>query len=194
MPDTNLYFYTTLALVLVLVGASFLLHAPRAAFLFAVLAVLATGMWARAGGCTCCCTVRCTWWPRSSPVGAWPTKRHAGLDAGGPMAAARWCAGLRVAGQHRLRRLAAARPAPEGGTVASGLRLGIIIACTWSVAGCLVGGWQPLLAGLDDRTVEPGALATVRTGVLALGTLLVAWIGRHAKFREWGWLLYRCWS
>jgi hypothetical protein len=33
-------------------------------------------------------------------------------------------------------------------------------------------------------------LATVRTGVLALATLLLAWIGRHDRYREWGWLVY----
>ena len=40
--------------------------------------------------------------------------------------------------------------------------------------------------------VNLGALATVRTGVLAAAVLLVAWIGRRARFREWGWL--SCWS
>jgi hypothetical protein len=187
----NLYFYTTLALVLVLVGASFLIHAPGPAFLFAVLAVLATGLWARGGQLhmllhgavyLVAAVVACgglayeagtlAW----TPAGPWQQPDAALVFV---LLASITCAGL-----------AAARPAPEGGTVASGLRLGIVIACTWSVAGCLVGWLAPLLAGLDDRTVEPGALATVRTGVLAVGTLLVAWIGRHARFREWGWLLY----
>jgi hypothetical protein len=38
--------------------------------------------------------------------------------------------------------------------------------------------------------VDLGGLATVRTGVLAVATLLVARIGRQAGFREWGWLVY----
>jgi hypothetical protein len=38
--------------------------------------------------------------------------------------------------------------------------------------------------------VNLGALATVRTGVLAAAVLLVAWTGRRARFREWAWLIY----
>lgn len=190
-PGYNLYFYTTLALVLVLVGAAFLLPAPKPAFLFAVLAVLSTGMWARAG------RLHMLLHGAVYLVAAVVAGGGLGYEAGalavtptGP-----WqqpdgalvfvlLAGVACAG------LAAMRPAPEGGAIASGLRFAIVVACSWSVAGCLVGWLAPLLAGLDDRTVDPGALATVRTGVLALGTLLVAWISRHAKFREWGWLLY----
>jgi len=187
----NLYFYTTLALVLVLVGASFLLDAPKPAFLFAFLAVLAAGMWARGGRLHMLLHGAVYLVAAVVAGGGLPYEADAlALTPAGPwqepgaalvfvLLASVACAGL-----------AAARPAPEGGTVASGLRLGIVIACTWSVAGCLVGWLAPMLAGLDDRTVEPGALATVRTGVLAVGTLLVAWIGRHARYREWGWLLY----
>ena len=27
-------------------------------------------------------------------------------------------------------------------------------------------------------------------GVLAFGTLAIAWVGRHRRFREWGWIVY----
>ena len=30
----------------------------------------------------------------------------------------------------------------------------------------------------------------MRTAVLSLATLMVAWMGRQARFREWGWLVY----
>ena len=35
-----------------------------------------------------------------------------------------------------------------------------------------------------------GALATLRTGVLAVAALLVAWASRQPRFREWTWLVY----
>lgn len=54
----------------------------------------------------------------------------------------------------------------------------------------MIGYLAPVAGGLADRSVDLGVLATVRTGVLAVATLLIAWIGRHARFREWGWLVY----
>jgi hypothetical protein len=54
----------------------------------------------------------------------------------------------------------------------------------------VIGYFAPVAGGLADHSVDPGVLATVRTGVLAMATLVVAWIGRHARFREWGWLVY----
>ena len=41
-----------------------------------------------------------------------------------------------------------------------------------------------------DGSIDTGLLATIRTGVLAIAALVVAWIGRHAGFREWSWLVY----
>jgi hypothetical protein len=38
--------------------------------------------------------------------------------------------------------------------------------------------------------VDLGALATVRTCVLAIAVLLIAWGARHGRFREWAWLVY----
>ena len=38
--------------------------------------------------------------------------------------------------------------------------------------------------------MDPGVLATVRTCGLAVAALLIAWIGRRDRFREWGWLVY----
>jgi hypothetical protein len=37
---------------------------------------------------------------------------------------------------------------------------------------------------------DAGVLATIRTIVLSISALVLAWMGRHRKFEEWGWLLY----
>ena len=54
----------------------------------------------------------------------------------------------------------------------------------------VIGALAPAVAGLADRSVDLGALATWRTGVLAVLALVTAWAGRKARFREWLWLVY----
>ena len=48
----------------------------------------------------------------------------------------------------------------------------------------------PVAAGSADGSVDLGVLATVRAGVLAAATLLVAWGARRDRLREWVWLVY----
>jgi hypothetical protein len=57
-------------------------------------------------------------------------------------------------------------------------------------SGCVAGYLGSLTATSTDGTVNLGILATVRTGVLAVATLLVAAVARRDRFREWGWLVY----
>ena len=189
--ERNAYFYTSVALVLVLAGLTLVLRGPWLGAVFAVLGVLAVGSWSRFGrlymllhGAAYVVAASIVsgalsygaWALAASPVGAWV------LPGAGVLVVL--VAGAASAG------LAAARPQPEGGTIASGLRLLIIVNCTWVAAGWITGSIAPLAAGLADRSVDLGALATVRTGVLAVATLVIAWIGRHARFREWLWLVY----
>jgi hypothetical protein len=54
----------------------------------------------------------------------------------------------------------------------------------------VIGFLGPVAAGRPDRHLDPGAFATVSTGVLAVGVLIVAWLGRNPRFREWTWLVY----
>ena len=66
----------------------------------------------------------------------------------------------------------------------------IILVFVGTAGGCLVGYLAPAVGGLADGSVDPGVLATVRTGVLSVATLLLGWLGRNPRFREWGWLVY----
>jgi len=85
---------------------------------------------------------------------------------------------------------AAARRNPTGDQVASALRLIVILVFFGAVSACVTGYVAPLVGGLADGSVARGVLATVTTVVLATATLLIAWIGRQARFREWSWLVY----
>jgi hypothetical protein len=81
-------------------------------------------------------------------------------------------------------------PRGQGDELAIGTRFLIVIVFVWIAAGSLTGYIAPVAGGLADRSMDPGMLATVRTGVLSLATLAIAWLGGHARLREWGWLVY----
>ena len=187
----NVYFYTTLALVLVLAGFTLVLGEQWLGVVFALLAVLAAGLWSRSGrlflllhgaayivaaGIVSGTLRYGTWTLAAGAAGPWALPGAVMLVVLVAGALSAW--------------LAAAQQQTDGGEFASGLRFVIILVSVWAAAGCVIGYIAPIAGGLADRSVDPGVLATVRTGVLAVATLLIAWIGRHARFREWGWLVY----
>lgn len=186
----NVYFYTSLALVLVLVGSTLLLPATALDLSFAVLAVVACVLWGRIGrlflllhgaaylvaaGFASGTLGYAVWAFASGQTGVW---RHPGLAA--PVVAA---AGLLAAW------LAAGEGRGEAHPHARWLRFVIILVAVSAVGGVAVGLLAPVVAGAASGTVDPGVLATLRTVVLALAALAVAWIGRHDGFREWAWLV-----
>jgi hypothetical protein len=69
-------------------------------------------------------------------------------------------------------------------------RLIIVILLVGGLGGVGISLTGKALAGLPQGGLDPGILATVRTVLLALSALLLAWLGKHAHFREWGWLVY----
>jgi len=67
----------------------------------------------------------------------------------------------------------------------------VLDAClAFSSAGVLIGWLAPAVAGAMSPEAGPGAVAAVRTGVLVAGVILLAWGGRSAAWREAGWLAY----
>ena len=187
----NVYFYTTLALVLVLAGFTLVLDGQWLGLVFAALAVLASALWSRIGrlfmllhaaaylvaaGLVSDTWSYCTGTLATFGVGPWALP--------GAVVLVVLVAGGVSAG------LAAVHPRADGSALASGPRFVIILVFVWAAGGCVIGYLAPAAGGLADRSVDLGVLATVRTCVLAVATLLIAWIGRHARFREWGWLVY----
>jgi len=187
----NVYFYTSLALVLAIVGLSLVLDGRSLGLACAALAVVAAGLWSRVGrlfmllhGAAYLVTAGIvtdtlsygTWALIAGSVGPWapPGVMMPVVLVAGALSAA----------------LAATEPAADDSALASGPRFVIILVLVWTAGGFVIGYLAPAFGGMADRAVDIGVLATVRTGVLAISTLLVAWIGRHLRFREWGWLVY----
>jgi hypothetical protein len=187
----NVYYYTTLALVHVLAGFALVLGEPWLGTVFALLAVLAAGLWSRVGrsfmlvhcavyllaaGMVSGTLSYCARTLAAAETGRWTSPGVVMLVVLAAGALSVW--------------FASARRNEAGEEVASGLRLVISLLFVAAVSACVVGYAAPLAGGLADGSVDKGVLATVSTGVLALGTLLIAWVSRNARLREWAWLVY----
>ncbi len=187
----NVYYYTTLALVHVIAGFILVLGEPWLGIVLAVLSVIAAALWARLGrsfmlvhaaayllaaGIASGALLYCLTVLASAKLGPWSLPGVAVLAVSAAGAAAAW--------------LAASRRSATGEEILSGLRLVIILVFFAAVTATVVGYAGPLVGRMSDGTVNPGVLATVTTVVLSVATLLTAWGGRQARFREWSWLVY----
>lgn len=191
-PGWNTYFYTTMAIALVLAGLILVPGGPWAGAACAVLAVLAAGSWLRFGRLFL--LLHCAVYLVAAALVSGSLSYSAQvLAVAAPPAP--WnppdpvALILLVAGAASVV-IVARRSEPEFDPVTSGLRLVVIVMFVLAAGGCVVGYLAPLFGARADRTVDPGVLATVRTGVLAMAALLIAWIGRSARYREWAWLVY----
>ncbi|MCX6551245.1 MAG: hypothetical protein NTY02_09625, partial [Acidobacteria bacterium] len=187
----NVYFYTTLALVLVLVGLTVLLPEIGLVAALAALAVVSCAAWSRVGrlflllhGAAYILAAALV----SDTIGYVTHALGSGVTAGwtrpsvpmlivlGASAACAW--------------LAAVQPEEAASPRARFPRFAVVLVFVIAAGGSVIGALAPTLGRLPDGTLDLGILATVRTGVLALATLAVAWMGSHARFREWGWHVY----
>jgi len=187
----NVYYYTTLALVHVLAGFALMLGEPWLGVVFAALAVLAAGLWSRFGRSFM--LVHCAAYLVAAGIVSGTLGyclRTLVAPAAGPWTGPSGVmlvvlvAGALAAG------FAAARRNPTGEQVASALRLVVILVFFAAVSACVTGYVAPLVGGLADGSVARGVLATVTTVVLSVAALVIAWIGRQPRFREWSWLVY----
>ena len=152
----NLYFYTTLALVLVLAGSVFLLRAPWPGLVFALLAVLATGLWAR-GRRPYMLLHGAAYAAAAAAVSGALVYGTAALaaDPAGPWARPGAVLLILLVASVLSTVLAAARPAPEGGVPASAARLVLVLVCAWLAAGCVTGWLAPALADSPTSRSTP---------------------------------------
>ncbi len=186
----NVYFYTSLALVYVIAGLALVLTDPWLGTILAALAVLAAVLWSRLGrsfmllhaavyllaGAIASGVLLYSVRALTIPSGPWTLPGFAMAAVMIAGAAAAW--------------FAATRRNADADEIASGMRLIIVLVFFAAAAACTIGWLAPLAAGRSDRTLDAGAFATLGTGVLALSTLLIAWMGRQPRFREWAWLVY----
>jgi hypothetical protein len=187
----NVYYYTTLALVHVLAGFALILGEPWLGVVFAALAALAAGLWSRFGRSFM--LVHCAAYLLAAAIVSGTLGyclRTLAASTDGPWATPTGVMLVVLAAGALAVGFAAARRKPTGDEVASGLRLVVILVFFAAASACVTGFVAPAVGGLPDGSVATGVLATVTTVVLSAATLLVAWIGRQPRFREWSWLVY----
>lgn len=187
----NFYFYGTVALVFVLSGAALLLSGAALSLgwaalavvfgalararlrftlavhsaVYAVAAVIHAGLLEHAG-----ITLL------SSPASVWPgaTPAAVAVVAAGGLAA--W-----LTSRPTTTPLGPRQRVP---------RCALVTVLAIAAAGLLAGWAVPLLAGAPGPRASAGVAATVRTGVLVGGVLLLTLLGRREDWREAGWLAY----
>jgi hypothetical protein len=84
----------------------------------------------------------------------------------------------------------AAEPGFAPGLAARVPRLLLLLAVALGGAGLAIHWLAPLLPRDPAGGADPGAVATLRTAVLATGAMALAWIGRRQAWLEAGWLAY----
>ena len=186
----NVYYYTTIALVHVIAGLVLVLAQPMLGLVLALLAVAAGACWSRFGRsfmllhaavylvATCITTGTLAY---SLQTLAMPGGEPWILPQAGTLMAFAAC--LLVAWWTSARH-------GSGLEIASALRLVIIVMLLAASSAFVIGFLGPVVAGRGDRSLDPGAFATLSTGVLALAALAVAWLSRQPRLREWAWLVY----
>ena len=187
----NVYYYTTLALVHVIAGSALVLATSWTGTVFAILGVVAAGLWARFGrsfmlvhsaayllaaGIVAGTVIYCMRLLAAPPTGPWVAPGTVMLVVMLTAALASWWVSARRSTSHD--------------EILGALRLVVILVFLSAAAACVIGYLAPAVGARPDRSVDIGVLATVSTGVLAVATLVIAWLGRMERFRELSWLVY----
>jgi hypothetical protein len=187
----NFYYYTTLGLTLVLAGFALTGGGASIGAVFAVLAALAAFLWARFGRLYMLLHAAAYLVAAGIVSGAFAygVRTIVAADEGAWLLPDAVLV-LMLVSSALSAAFASKRPTSEDGEFSVGLRFIVILVCAWTVGGVLIGYVAPVAGRMADGSVDPGVLATARTAVLSLSTILIAWMGRHARLREWGWLVY----
>jgi hypothetical protein len=187
----NFYFYTSLALVFALAGPALLFRGPALGVLWAALAVLAGWAARRFGRGTLAVHSVVYVLAAAIPSGL-ASASLAGLfatsdAAWAPARLSAWAV-LAAIGLCWLLTTPLHGRAPGVGPDVSRWVLACLVAA--SAAGVAVVVARALLPGGWGAPLVAAMVATVRTGVLAVAAIVVAWLGRRAMTHEFGALLY----
>jgi hypothetical protein len=186
----NAYFYTSVAIVFVLAGSSLLWSANVRVPAWAALAVVAAWLWARAPRFFVLVHAALYLMAAAVTAGAYGFGMRALFGApDGAWSAPSWAIWLTAAAGAAGAMLATRAPGADAPKASHVPRALIVLTLVWTLGGILVGTLAPLVASAGGA-IDPGRLATLRTSILALSALGVAYLGSCRGCVEWSWLVY----
>jgi hypothetical protein len=186
----NFYFYSSVAIALVMAGTALVLGRWALALAWAAFAVTAGALGRRQGRMTLAVHAAVY-----AVAGAFAGGLLAGaVEAVTAPAAAAWTRApawsLLVLAALVATAWMRGSASPRATTPEKVIQLAVVATGAIAAAGILVGWLVPPLAGTPGSGASAGAVATVRTAVLVAGALLLAWAGRFGTWLEAGWLAY----
>jgi len=183
----NFYFYTSVAIVLLLAGVALLLVEPARSLAWGALALVVGALAPRKGSRTL--AVHSAVYATAAAVGsgllgeAVVTLFFRSLVTWLP-GLATTAALLAVAGCVWL-----TSRVPRTNVLEQVVPAAVDLVLALALAGTVVAWLAPLVAGRGPDA-SPGALATLRTVALVASAVAAAWLGRRAALAEAGWLAY----
>lgn len=187
----NVYYYSSIALVFILTGCELLWTTGAVAVIWTALAVAGCVLWSRLARFFL--LIHGAVYLVAAGIATGAFGYGIGVIVGAPPApweTPAWHLFVLLAGAAACAWWAAADDNVEMRRPARTPRLLIVLTLVWAAGGVVIGTIAPAIAGTGDGSLETGILATVRTSVLSIAALGIAWVGRHGRFVEWSWLVY----
>jgi hypothetical protein len=187
----NFYFYSTLALGLVVAGTALVMSPAMAAAAWSLMALAMAWFSGRFGRVAL--SLQCTFLLLAAGVGSGILT--AGLDAFVGDASVSWppfvpwhliIAGTTVACLF----IPVAQHSDRWGVLAGLPQLIVLALSVWEVGGLMVVYLAPVLAGVGGADANPAVLAALRTAVLAASSVTLAMSSRYKRWPEARWLVY----
>ncbi len=186
----DFFFYTTLALVLVLMASRLFLPASGLAVAWSLAAMVGATLSARFGRVTLNLHRAVYLGAAAAVSGLLPAgvSAFAASTAGTwhPVTAGAWVVLAGVAGYLLI---PVARASARWGGAARLPGLAVLTLALWGGGGALISLLAPALAGAPGPAADAGLLAALRTATLAAAATLLAWAGGTERCREAAWLV-----
>jgi len=187
----NFFFYSTLGLILALLGTGIMLPMLWAAAAWCLLALLTAWQSGRMGWVTL--SLQCTLLIVAAGVGS--GLLATGLRAFVANSDAAWPPFLLAHAGIALTTVAClflpvAQSSERWGRLAGLPQLIVLTLSVWEVGGLFVASIAPLIADVGGAEPVPAVLAALRTAVLSVASVTLALSSRHRRWPEARWLVY----
>jgi hypothetical protein len=187
----NYFYYSTLGLVLVLVGSALILPSTAAAALWALMALTMAWFSGRTGRVTL--SLQCTFLLLTAGVGSGILATGLQALMGDASTAwpvlVPWHVGIALTTVACLF-LPVAQHSERWGVLAGLPQLIVLALSVWEVGGLMVLYSAPILADAAGPNPDLAVLAALRTAVLSASSVTLALSSRHRRWPEARWLAY----